>query len=193
MSWLAACQMVLLFFFTVIFRQPTRSSRRQHQWTALFQCGGTSSKQRAIRTPSWSLIATTSPSKPGNFSSKTTSRLVQQSISASSERQSPWWTKESFNLETLRQSTMSLTGSMCWGTSTLTLRYDFQHSCFFLSHILLFQVGKKFIWSNCIHSKGYKPHGQHELYSIPGYDLYNAGFGICDKLNRFFFILSVAT
>ena len=81
---------------------------------------------------------------------------------------------------------MNLTGSMCWGTSTLTLRYDFQHSCFFLSHILLFQVGKKFIWSNCIHSKGYKPQGQHELYSIPGYDLYNVAFGICDKLNRYF-------
>ena len=119
--------------------------------------------------------------------------FCQNIASEFTERQSPWWTKGSSNLGTLRQSTMNPTGSMCWGTSTLIHRYDFQYSCFFLSQILLFQVGKKFIWSNCIHSKGYKPHGQHELYSIPGYDLYNAGFGICDKLNRFFFILSVAT
>ena len=46
-------------------------------------------------------------------------------------------------------------------------------------------MGKKFIWSNCIQSRGHHHHYQHDAYVIPGYDLYNAGFGMCDKLNRF--------
>jgi hypothetical protein len=58
------------------------------------------------------------------------------------------------------------------------------------------QVGKKFIWSNCVQSRIHETTSrnssssssssrENDSYSLPAYDLYNAGFGICDKLNRF--------
>lgn len=39
------------------------------------------------------------------------------------------------------------------------------------------------MWTNALHKWRKSPtRGRH--YAIPGYDLYNAGFGICDRLNR---------
>lgn len=43
----------------------------------------------------------------------------------------------------------------------------------------------KFIWSNSVHSNAKNSENSHHPYVIPGYDLYNAGFSICDKINRY--------